>query len=242
MGKTYACSDLHGMLDFFNKIVEMLEPDDTVYFLGDAGDRGPDSWETIKKVYEHPQFIYLKGNHEDMLIKALKEYQQFDCMGHEYRLLHMNGGVRTFEDCLEEENINDWIVKLDELPVLETYVNKEGKTILLSHAGFTPYIEDKELYTPSNKDLIWDRTHYYSTTWREYSGNNNYIVHGHTPMQYLKADIMLKAYKPNNESDEKYIPFWYCEDHKCCIDSGAFFTKQFCLLDLDTFEYYHFTQ
>ena len=73
MGRTFACSDLHGMLPFFEQICEMLESDDIVYFLGDAGDRGPEPWETIKRIAEHPQFIYLKGNHEDMLVRALTE-------------------------------------------------------------------------------------------------------------------------------------------------------------------------
>lgn len=38
---TYACSDLHGRLDLLKQIQDFLQPDDTVYFLGDAGDRGP---------------------------------------------------------------------------------------------------------------------------------------------------------------------------------------------------------
>ena len=36
---TYACSDLHGRLDLLKQIQDFLQPDDTVYFLGDAGDR-----------------------------------------------------------------------------------------------------------------------------------------------------------------------------------------------------------
>ena len=32
---TYACSDLHGRLDLLKQIQDFLQPDDTVYFLGD---------------------------------------------------------------------------------------------------------------------------------------------------------------------------------------------------------------
>lgn len=39
---TYACSDLHGRLDLLEQIQSFLKSDDRVYFLGDAGDRGPD--------------------------------------------------------------------------------------------------------------------------------------------------------------------------------------------------------
>lgn len=70
---TYACSDLHGRLDLLKQIQDFLQPDDTVYFLGDAGDRGPNPWETIKAVAQDKRFIYLKGNHEDMLVKAMED-------------------------------------------------------------------------------------------------------------------------------------------------------------------------
>ena len=69
----FAVSDLHGHLKLYNKIKKFLKPEDTVYCLGDCGDRGPDAWETIKAVAKDEQFIYLKGNHEDMLVKAALE-------------------------------------------------------------------------------------------------------------------------------------------------------------------------
>ena len=37
-------SDLHGMLHFYKAIKDILKPEDTVYFLGDAGDCGPHPW------------------------------------------------------------------------------------------------------------------------------------------------------------------------------------------------------
>ena len=66
MKRTFACSDLHGQLDLWKQIKSFLNPEDTVYFLGDAGDRGPDGWELIKAIANDSQVVYLKGNHEDM--------------------------------------------------------------------------------------------------------------------------------------------------------------------------------
>ena len=63
----YALGDLHGHYSIYEKVKAMLKPEDTVYFHGDAGDRGPDSWKCIKAIYDDPQFIYIKGNHEDLL-------------------------------------------------------------------------------------------------------------------------------------------------------------------------------
>ena len=35
----YVCSDLHGYLELYKKIKSFIKPEDTVFFLGDAGDR-----------------------------------------------------------------------------------------------------------------------------------------------------------------------------------------------------------
>ncbi len=38
--KHYAISDLHGCYNIYEQVCAILEPDDIVYFLGDACDRG----------------------------------------------------------------------------------------------------------------------------------------------------------------------------------------------------------
>ena len=75
---TYACSDLHGMMPLYKQIKNFLSPNDKVYYLGDAGDRGPNSWELIKTILADDQFVYIKGNHEDMLVKAMYDYVKYD--------------------------------------------------------------------------------------------------------------------------------------------------------------------
>lgn len=77
---TYAMGDLHGHLEVLKKIQAFLKPGDTVYFLGDACDRGPQSYECIKAIAEDSRFVYIKGNHEDMLVKAIKDYLDDDFM------------------------------------------------------------------------------------------------------------------------------------------------------------------
>lgn len=69
-----AWADLHGRMDIFLKGLTYLKPEDKVYFLGDAADRGPNGWEIIKAIIEDPRFIYIKGNHEDLMIKAIGNY------------------------------------------------------------------------------------------------------------------------------------------------------------------------
>ena len=137
-GKTYAVADLHGNLAIWNEIEKFLKPEDKIYVLGDCGDRGTESWRTIKAVAANPQAIYLKGNHEDMLVKAVKEFRLYDTYGDKCNLLFANGGFNTLEGWLMDGAKDSWIRHLDKLPLTATYVNKDNIEFLLSHAGFSP--------------------------------------------------------------------------------------------------------
>lgn len=225
---TYACSDFHGMLHFYKTIKEQLKPNDVVYFLGDAGDRGPHPWETIKAVLNDPQFIYLKGNHEDMLVNA---------MGHGYgsawALLRSNGGKKTCEQAMEEPDWKEWKAKLADLPTKATYVNTQSETIYLSHAGFTPSLDHQgNLRWPWGTDLFWDRDHFLDSWPDDEMFQKAIVVHGHTPIPYLLEDIDPACQMQEIEPGA----LWYADGRKCCIDCGAVFTGICVLLNLDTWD------
>lgn len=223
----YACSDLHGRLDAYEEIKEYINPDDIIYCLGDCGDRGYAPWDTIKTVYLDPQFIYLKGNHEDMLVNALKEKfdSKFSNTGHWQRLLHYNGGMGTFDDfCTDAEFEHTEpmaiIKKLEELPLTAIYTNTQGQKILLCHAGC-----NWGNTLPSEEKLLWSRSHFLSPSERTTQG---IVVHGHTPIPYLAEYLEIDP--PLNEALK------YADGKKYCIDAGTVFTNKALLLNLDTFE------
>ena len=225
----YAMGDLHGHYEIYEKVKAMLKPEDSVYFIGDAGDRGPDSWKCIKAIYNDPQFQFIKGNHEDMLVKACEDYLEdgmWDYMS--YSLCARNGGRDTMEEWELDADREAWVKRLRDLPTWDTY-NANGREIILCHAGFTPWMETGETSCaiPEDEKLIWDREHYYSRTYLPAHMDDVLIVHGHTPIQHLSADI-----------DEEWESgaFWYMNNHKCCIDSGGFFSGEWVLLNLDTLE------
>jgi len=223
--RVFACSDLHGRLDLYNEICKFLTTEDTVYFLGDAGDRGPDSWATIKAIAANKNWIYLKGNHEDMLVRTAREFLHYGTCYSNFQLLAHNGGKDTFFDLMKEENVKDWISFLDRLPVSMTYLNKNNQTICLTHAGYTPKHTLDPIYF---QDLLWDRSHF----WDEWSDDeklkNTIMVHGHTPILYMLGDF--------SDIPQTTESFWYCDNHKVNIDNGAVWTGKVILLDLDTFE------
>lgn len=229
---TYALSDLHGCLHFYKQIKEFLQPEDKVYFLGDAGDRGPEPWKTITAIANDPQFIYIKGNHEDMLVNALIDYYDFHCTDWSLSLLAKNGGLNTFNQAIQDPQGRKWAKRINAFPTHLTYTNPKGEIIELSHAGFTPWKDDwyndEKMRLPSQKDLVWDRTHFFDD-WNEKDCFDRIIVHGHTPILHLINEIYPSSYDIEVEPGA----FWYDNDHKVCIDCGAVFTDYCVLLNLD---------
>lgn len=208
---TYAVSDIHGRKDLWLKAnKEVFKENDTIYFLGDAADRGPDGWEIIKTLLDDERVIYLKGNHEDMLYNAVKKG--------ETTTLYWNGGKSTFEAFKldTEENQRKYINKLKNLP-LYVHWYKDNKNVILSHAGMTP---DRPVF--NREDWFWDREHLHD----EWFGASEdvYIIHGHTPVQNLV------------EYEGIVKPIRYCNGHKIDIDLGAFVSNKLGILNLDTFE------
>lgn len=210
---TYVTSDLHGMYDLYLKIKEILKPEDTLYYLGDACDRGPRGWELIKSLLANPQVVYLKGNHEDMLIKVYNDYAK-------YAPLHIaNGGKATLCDCFADPIAEKVITELSLLPLVAEYTNKNHQTFLMSHAGFTPPM------TPQT-DYIWDRTHFYEDWSKDI---DSIIIHGHTPIYHLAGKLDIDV--PNGS-------LHYCNGHKICVDCWSCATKAAILFNLDTLEDY----
>ena len=240
MAKHYAISDIHGMYDIYEQVCAMLQPDDIVYFLGDAGDRGYNNWKCVKAIYENPQWIYLKGNHEDMMAKGTRQIQDeisYLRGDDDHDIWMWNGGRDTedgfYEDSPEKDPestawVWDWVRKLEALPLTAEYTNSQGITFHMSHAGYTCGRKD-EMWGDS---LIWSRDHFLDH-WDEKTYEHDICIHGHTPLEYLVEDLnrWQKDKKP-------YIPGepearTYCDGHKICIDNGVFYTGATVLYDLD---------
>lgn len=225
----YACADLHGRYDLYEKIKNYINPEDTVYFLGDAADRGPDGWKLIKAIFKDPQFVYLKGNHEDMLVHAMLEYikSNYEITGEKFLDLAQNGGGETFYGWAAEDvkDRTNWVVKLGGLKEMTTYYSELLDTnFVLTHAGFTPWHGGLR----EDDDLLWDRKHFVDP-WPPHKENKNVIiVHGHTPI------ALMEMFHAKREEDYSLGAYWYCDNHKVNIDIGAVWQDCALLLNLDT--------
>lgn len=226
----YAVSDLHGDMSLFSQIIDFIKSDDIVYCLGDNNDRGKDGWPIIKAMLADKRFIYLKGNHEDMLARAMLDWAKGDIYSKAINILYYNGGSDTLQSWITDGANLGWYSKLKRLPLLTTYTNLSGINIIMSHAGFTP--GDVK---PTDDDLLWDREHFLDK-WPQ-NAEQTIILHGHTPISYLVKEIN-QANKLCGKKEETWVcgAFYYADNHKIDIDCGCFATQQTVLLNLDTFD------
>src|ERR1041384_1650393 len=91
---TFAIGDIHGHLSLLDRLLASLTilPDDTIVFLGDYVDRGPNSRGVVERVMEikaerGDRCICLLGNHEDMML----DYWRRTRGGQELRIFAVPG-------------------------------------------------------------------------------------------------------------------------------------------------------
>ena len=84
MERTYVIGDIHGCYDRLIALMDKINIDldsETLVFLGDYIDRGPDSFEVVEYLIDlkkkYPHIIFIKGNHEEMLEKYLSKTDRY---------------------------------------------------------------------------------------------------------------------------------------------------------------------
>ena len=267
MGKVLCSSDWHGCGEVANKVLDFLKPDDELYYLGDITDRGKDGIQLLDRIMTMPNVHYILGNHDDMMMRSIPEIiQDIKTLGQinyangiSYPIWFGNGGNVTYEHGLKGKtiaNVRKYLDYLKECPTKMTYSSPKGHKVILEHAGYSPFDIPHRHHDP-----LWDRDHFYDR-WSAYEEDeeikNTYLVHGHTPVQYLKyhygyidmpaftaEDYIEKRQSLQNifKEGEKYIKptvLRYCEGHKLDVDMCTVFSGRIALLDLDTFETIYF--
>ena len=232
----YAIADLHGQLDLLRQVKEYLHEDDILYILGDSGDRGPQPWATLKMSLDDPQFIYLMGNHDLMLLDAidtvLKEGDE--ALAHLYNrvnsrdpigICYLNGGLSTLEGWMADPNRARYYQKLRMAPLEVRLAAFDRKRfIYLTHAGYSHHLYN----ALTVEDMVWDRQHFFDDP----AQDGSLLVHGHTPCTHLKKK--LQESKRFYDDSKGYL--FYANGTKIDIDVGAYFYNETILLNIDTLE------
>ena len=157
--------DIHGCFYSLKHLWDKIQPkyQDTIIFVGDYIDRGNHSFEVINFLREQkrkfPNLILLKGNHEDLCERAIKENNVY--------LWYYNGGGATVNS-FEEHNA-DWSGLLPFISSLPTFAKIEERKLVVVHANMPTALEPED---EEYENLIWSR---------EFKNNSEYmIVCGHT--------------------------------------------------------------
>ncbi|GJD66283.1 metallophosphoesterase family protein [Methylobacterium frigidaeris] len=174
MSRTYAIADLHGRYDLLCAALDAIKRHGggKIVTLGDYVDRGAESAAIVHLLRlmqqkDPDQVVCLAGNHEDMMVRAGKDWESF------WRWV-MNGGRETLasyginhiDDVPAEDRA--WLAAL---PTLHQDAHR-----IYVHAGLRP---DKPIEPERRKDRLWIRDAFLELE----HDFGKHVVHGHTPVQ-----------------------------------------------------------
>ena len=186
-----AIGDIHGnyyeLIDLLGRLSHETDyGTDTFIFLGDYVDGGPDSARVVRLLRsfqkQYPHWVFLKGNHEDMMLDALRRDSIRYLDRNQWKGQGGNATIRSYGEVyfpdateyeraiMQEEDVIlpadlDWI---ESLPLVHTTNN-----FAFVHAGFIP-----ELPIDKNEemDCLWIRSLFYNS---DYEWEKR-VVFGHT--------------------------------------------------------------
>jgi len=219
----YCISDIHGCYDEFMQLLEEIDfgPDDTLYVLGDAIDRGKDPLGCLQFIMETENIIMLMGNHERMMIDALLYIDDQDYMEHWFR----NGGEVTFRQFINLSK--DEKVKVFEFIAALTYfteVKIGEQNYVLVHAGINVGRVPKSMVSTANvlpkqslEDLVWIRDKFLKRKALPHS----IVIFGHTPTFNIDSKSVGKIWSDAKHKD------------KTGIDGGCVYGGSLLVLRLD---------
>jgi serine/threonine protein phosphatase 1 len=190
-GRLFAIGDVHGCVTELARLVEAIPAGagDTIAFVGDYIDRGPDSRGVIEFLLDWrtrtpARTVFLKGNHEDMALAFLGRPGQWG------EAWLRNGGSAA----LRSYGIDP------ETPQAEIAARLPGKHLdfldglatsfgwgefLIVHAGIRPGVA---LPAQQTEDLLWireeflDHPHHLGAT----------VIFGHTPHRHIVVELPYK--------------------------------------------------
>ena len=243
-------TDIHGQRQLFDAIMNYCKEQDdeaTIIFGGDACDRGTDGYAIMKELLNNPRVIYLKGNHEDIFVKAAREIKEkfnfqditvdniyrtlnacryFDDKYPSIQISLVNGGLNTLTDWILDGEPMDIIERIEKLPLTFVYDNMD-----FCHAGGTyrcfKKVNEKEYNNEKIEEwdimfLLWSRSSI-NMGWEP----DRICIFGHTPTSFLPD--YLENFKWPEDCD--IMPIMYEWDAskqkpgcKLDMDTGAIFT------------------
>jgi serine/threonine protein phosphatase 1 len=192
----YAVGDIHGQLTMLQQMLEALRKQplnagDTVVFLGDYIDRGKDSRGVIDALLafqaEHANCVFLRGNHEQLILDAFNEDPPesagragYMLYGERTLLWLQNGGTETL-DSYSIEDYTEWVEGIPEAHwqfVRDTQQEYKTEDYHFVHAGLLPPGMGWDGQSMNLDPHLWIRDPFLTSA-ADFEGR--IVVFGHTP-------------------------------------------------------------
>lgn len=150
----FAIGDIHGSFDALQTLFDQkfFSTSDTLVFLGDYVDKGPDTagvLDFLMEISETYTCIFLRGNHEILMLQAQKNQRRLE------EWLHF-GGKETLQSYSREKNM----ATLSVIPeshwnfLEQTLPYYEYQNFIFVHAGLLP---GRPLKEQLMHDLFWKK-------------------------------------------------------------------------------------
>ncbi|SHI44430.1 serine/threonine protein phosphatase 1 [Malonomonas rubra DSM 5091] len=204
MSRLIAVGDIHGQYQMLQSLMEDVAPTDKdqLVFLGDYVDRGPQTPEVIDWLIDfqkrYPQTVFLRGNHEQMLLDAVvaadRKQSGRNTFLDDFMALKGRGlpsAVFYFVSCGGQESlqaynggdiVEDPCAALQRIPAehveffSSTVFYWQYQQYFFVHAGVDP--KDPTGEKRQNEAFLWQR----KPLWKKVKGWDKIVVHGHTPV------------------------------------------------------------
>lgn len=192
MRNRWVIPDIHGCLNTLKSLVENrinLSKTDTIYFLGDYIDRGPDSKGVIDYIISLQtngyEVRYLRGNHEDYCVKAWEaDQKRFLFRSNIEKDWRKNGAQRTL-DSFGVKRPRDIDRKYIEwMKNAEYYIELEDH--ILVHAGLNFNIQNP---FDDVSSMMWIRN--FKVDSNKVGGKK--VIHGHVPVEMSMINLFANS-------------------------------------------------
>ena len=190
----YVLSDIHGNLHRFDSVMKQinLQPDDTLYILGDVVDRNPDGIKILRRIIKMPNAKMLIGNHEYMMLTAVghckNAAEEKENTNWKQRRLWYNNGGRITHDRLKRITLEQRAEIFRYLRSLPVNIDVEVKGVKYKLVHGSPvenfgrahfYYEE---YENEKEFAVWER-------WNEmhHVPEGFMLILGHTPTCHFQT-------------------------------------------------------
>lgn len=226
MSSTFAIGDIHGGLKALEQVLDRapLQRHDKLIFLGDYVDgwsQSPEVLDYLMQLKKKYECVFIRGNHDDLLLKWFKEKTHNDMWYH-----HGGEATVTAYKKFDAAKIDEHIAFLEQLE--DYHLDKQNR--LFVHAGFTNLNGVEYEYFP--KMFYWERTLWETalaldplmkTTDLRYPKRFTLykeIYIGHTPVTRIEETVPMQMANVWN------------------IDTGAAFKGPLTVINVDTKEFW----